>query len=1153
MNNLNLENLTEQEREAVLKILTEITQTGTSSTYQDLLYADYKEIPTDIITFIKDNKYLGRAWHLSNGECKLYPYWENKLKELFPDNLTTRYNNFIESGARGLGKAQPLDSLVFTEFGYRKMRDLKVGDLIYGSDGKLHKITHIFPQGIKPTMKVTFSDKTSTLCAEDHLWSYYKIYSKDKTKLYTATCKELYESGVISVSSKTGYKNSKYKIPLVSPIEFQHKDTLISPYMMGLLLGNGHFGKSSVDISTTDYVEYIKQLGLYQKRSWEKFIPKNYLYNDVNSRIELLQGLMDTDGEIGTDYQEKYSTVSKQLAEDIVFLVQSLGGTARITYKTNRTYKYKGQIRSCRDYYDINIKLPKNILPCKLDKKLNNLNPNKLSPIRTIRNIEYVEPQECQCIIIDSEDHLYLTNDLICTHNSEIAITCILYLMHRLMCLKDPYLFLNLKPTEKVAFAFMNITENLSYEIGVTKFQNTVQCSPWFMERGTITGRKDLVWNPPEWIDVIVGSQPRHVVGKPIFGCFFDEISFIPTEDIERQKEKAIDMIDTALGGMKTRFLHKGKNPTLLILASSKRSEKSFLETHTKKKIETEKDNLLLVDEAVWNVHPASDYSGQKFKVALGNKYLASEVIQNENDLKHYIDKGYKILDVPVEFKPNFLENIDRALCDFAGVSASDVTKYISGNRLQTVKNSTIKNAFTKDIIEVGNAPFDKTQYSDFFNLDNIPSKLKNKPLFIHLDMSLSGDRTGIAGVWIQGKKPSVEGQPISKDLFYRLAFSVAVQAPRGYQVSMEKNRQFIRWLRDRGFNIRLITMDSYQSADMLQQLKSEKFDCEIISVDKLNSSKINEPYQYFKNTIYEERIEMYDSDLLTTEILGLERNSSGKIDHPDGGRSGCFTGETKVLLADGRQVTFIDLVNEFNKGKINYTYSYNINTNKIEILPIIKAWCTAKNQPLIRIVFEDNSFVNCTYNHLFLLDTGTYLSAQNLQKDMQIKKLYIDNYADNINYNIMDDLSQYNITNLTTSMSYVKVKEVYYLQNKADVYDITVPQNHNFTLANGIYVHNSKDVSDAVCAAVWAASHRAEEFAFNHGEELEALLKSNNQSSASMKEQITVDFENELKNAFVVNSTDTSKDTKQLDFGLGPAKPVASNSVYIHDGIIVL
>ena len=65
--------------------------------------------------------------------------------------------------------------------------------------------------------------------------------------------------------------------------------------------------------------------------------------------------------------------------------------------------------------------------------------------------------------------------------------------MHRLMCLKNPYTYLNLKPTEQVAFAFMNITEALAIDIGVTKFQNTVQSSPWFMERGTMSGSKNIV------------------------------------------------------------------------------------------------------------------------------------------------------------------------------------------------------------------------------------------------------------------------------------------------------------------------------------------------------------------------------------------------------------------------------------------------------------------------------------------------------------------------------------------------------------------------------------------------------------------------------------------------------------------------------------
>ena len=671
LNNIDLnelENLSSEEKEMVLKILGEISDEGQSETYRELMLSDFKEIPVDIITFIKDPKYLGKAWHLPSGKCKLFPYWENKLKELFPDNISTACNNAILSGARGLGK-------------------------------------------------------------------------------------------------------------------------------------------------------------------------------------------------------------------------------------------------------------------------------------------------------------------------SEIAVACGLYLMYRLMCLKDPYDYLNLKPTEQVAFAFMNITEILAYDIGVTKFQNTVQCSPWFMERGTVTGKNELVWNPPKFINIIVGSQPRHVIGQAIYYAFFDEISFIPTQDIEKQKQKAIDMIDTAIGGMKTRFTNKGKNPTLLVLASSKRSEKSFLETHMKKKLETDKQNTFIVDEPVWNIRPASEYSGKRFYVAQGNKFLASEVIPDGANIKLWKDKGYTILSVPIEYKASFLEDIDRALCDFAGISASDLTKYIAGHRLQAVKSDKLQNPFTRDIIEVGNAKDDLTQYYDFFDLTRVPQELKYKPLYIHLDMSVNGDKTGIAGTWIKGKKPHQEGVPDSKELYYQLAFSVSVKAPRGYQVSFEKNRQFIYWLKEQGFNIKGISSDTYQNADLAQQLTAKNYNYQVISVDRIDpNDKICKPYHHFRSVIYEERIVMYDSELLTEEILGLERNSNGKIDHPDGGTTG------------------------------------------------------------------------------------------------------------------------------------------------------------------------SKDCSDAVCGALWNASQNAEQFAYDFGEDLDNTLNVNNQITDINVNQITVDFENELKQVF--NGLDTSKEAKKMDFGFGPAIPMTSE--FISQGIMV-
>ena len=470
---------------------------------------------------------------------------------------------------------------------------------------------------------------------------------------------------------------------------------------------------------------------------------------------------------------------------------------------------------------------------------------------------------------------------------SEIAVAIGLYIMYRVMCLKNPVDYFRLKPTEKLCFAFMNIKKQLAEDIGISKLQNTVKMSPWFMAHGSMTRKNNApYWTPPEYIEIIIGSQASDVIGLPILFAFFDEISFIRNMDIDKQKEKAIDMIDTAIGGMKTRFLHNGKSPALLCLASSKRSEKSFLEVHMKKKLETEKDNVLIVDKAVWEIKPPETYSGERFNVALGNKFLVSQVLFDFDDVNVWKDKGYKILSVPVEFKPNFLEDIDRALCDYAGISSSEITKYISGEAVKEIICEDRENPFVKDIIEVGNAKDDTAQYYDFFDLSKVPNDMKRKPLFIHLDMSVSGDMTGIAGVWIKGKKVSADELSQANDLFYSLAFSVSVKAPKGRQVSFEKNKNFIYWLREQGFCIKGVSTDSFQSVETGQVLQAKGYNYQQISVDRVDlSTHICKPYQYFRSTIYEKRLEMYRSQILIDEITDLERNiNTGRVNHPDGG-----------------------------------------------------------------------------------------------------------------------------------------------------------------------------------------------------------------------------------------------------------------------------
>lgn len=469
---------------------------------------------------------------------------------------------------------------------------------------------------------------------------------------------------------------------------------------------------------------------------------------------------------------------------------------------------------------------------------------------------------------------------------SFIAVICILYLLYRMLCLKDPYLHYGLQPIDKITFGFMNITLDASKGVAWDKCQQLLQISPWFMKHGTVSGTVNVEWKPPKGIELIAGSLPRHIIGRAVFAIFMDEVSFQPNSDVEEQKRKAKELVSTAAARMQSRFMKGEYNPTLLLLASSKRTEQSYMETFIENKRKTESKTTLVIDEPQWVIRTDKD-SPNKFKVALGNKFLDSEVLPlncTEKDVNDYINRGFQIIDVPMGYYENFIDDIDIALTDIAGISTSNVTRYISGSRLSAVKMLTIQNLMTKDIITVGNAPDDKVQYWEYMDMTRLDSKLKSRPMYIHLDMSISGDKTGIAGVWILGKKPHQEGIPDSNELYYRLAFSFAVKAPKGYQVSFEKNKQFIYWLREQGFNIKGVSTDTFQNAAFAQSISAAHFNYSIISVDRVDSNHICVPYQTLKNVIYEERIQMYDSKHLTEELLGLERNNNGRIDHSERG-----------------------------------------------------------------------------------------------------------------------------------------------------------------------------------------------------------------------------------------------------------------------------
>jgi intein/homing endonuclease len=179
---------------------------------------------------------------------------------------------------------------------------------------------------------------------------------------------------------------------------------------------NWQFGKENL---SSRFVDYLKSNNLWNKHSHEKFIPNDFKYSSINDRIELLQGLMDTDGSVDSKIGKNFEfcTTSRQLAEDVIWLVQSLGGIPKCKERITK-FTYKGEKKNGKPSFRIRISAPNDLKLFKLPRKLNLVQERtKYKPIRYIVDVINLGKCSSKGIIIDSKEHLYLTNNCIVTYD----------------------------------------------------------------------------------------------------------------------------------------------------------------------------------------------------------------------------------------------------------------------------------------------------------------------------------------------------------------------------------------------------------------------------------------------------------------------------------------------------------------------------------------------------------------------------------------------------------------------------------------------------------------------------------------------------------------------------------------------------------------
>lgn len=453
------------------------------------LGVDFSELDTD--TFLQQ---LAESYDPKNMIQTGVKGWDDALGGGF-----VKKNVHIIGAAPGYGKALAINTLVLTPKGWKKAGDVKVGDEFIGRNGKPTKVIGVFPQGKIENYKIIFNDRSETNCSGDHLWTVHDHRSRNKNSERTYTLKQLLEKGLTEKVTETRLASGRkpmlrWSIPLVEPVQFEKKSFIIHPYNLGILIGDGCmskpgcvcFSNSLKDIEIKEkfesllpdelflywsnknsvekdsacprynivkkeksshknlYIEELKRLNLFGKKADGKFIPEEYKFASVEQRIELLRGLLDSDGHIGDGNKSYFASISKQLAEDVCELIQSLGGMAHVVKVERKPRIYTGYREEI--YYSVKFILNK-INPFYLPRKANKWHPTNRRKL--IKEVIKQEDVESVCFMVDAEDELFVIEHYIVTHNSRLMA----FLATRCLLNHKKVIFITLELDERETYA----------------------------------------------------------------------------------------------------------------------------------------------------------------------------------------------------------------------------------------------------------------------------------------------------------------------------------------------------------------------------------------------------------------------------------------------------------------------------------------------------------------------------------------------------------------------------------------------------------------------------------------------------------------------------------------------------------------------------
>lgn len=397
---------------------------------------------------------------------------------------------------------------------------------------------------------------------------------------------------------------------------------------------------------------------------------------------------------------------------------------------------------------------------------------------------------------------------------------CLSYVLYQLSCLRNPAESYGLAAGSQLHCVNLSARKDTAQRVIFDGVADKLELSPYFKELG-FERRKDSLRFPHNVVVVGGESTDSSVLGLSVICAIVDETNFIKTSAAARRNAASMhhygraEMLYSSIKSrMQSRFMKAGQLPGLLMLLSSRQVPDDFTETRIRQSIDDPK--IYVMDYALWDVKP-DNYSKERFNVFVGSGGQKPKIMDPGERIE--VREGERIVDIPVDFRKRFEENLTGSLRDLAGVSVVTVTNFLQ-NREMLFKaiDKTRAHPFSVedwDPTTEGKFLWDKLVKKDPDG-EMAPIHFPDAIRYIHIDPSVSGDATGLAMGCVSGfrrvsredsdgKKFEEDAPTIWVDLVMRII------PPQGGEIFLGDVRTLIYQLSERGFPISKVSMDSYQ------------------------------------------------------------------------------------------------------------------------------------------------------------------------------------------------------------------------------------------------------------------------------------------------------------------------------------------------------